>query len=251
MKKIYLTLFLGLAYLTGFSQFSFIDPNSGLPAEASYTITVEPNSPTISHDFEIHNDYASQKTIKIKRYLLNLVNGQEAYYCFGINCFGFDASPVYVPAQSSVIAAGGVLPNGGGTYGLKTDFDDYNNMGSARVRYVLYDINNISDSISLEMNYVVSAVGLAKLDAKNFTISNPMPNPATSNVSVKHNFTTTPKTASVKIYNMVGTLVKEVKVEGTEGKTQLDVSTLNEGVYFYTLVVNDKLISTKKLIITK
>ncbi|MDP2387143.1 MAG: T9SS type A sorting domain-containing protein [Bacteroidota bacterium] len=251
MKKIYLSLFLGLAYLTGFSQFSLIDTETGLPAASSYTINVELGSPTVSHDFEIHNDYSTQKTIKVKRYLYNYVGTQEIYYCFGVNCYGFVPDAAFVPAQTSNIGAGGMLPNGQGTFGLKTDFDDYGNLGNARVLYVLYDVNNVNDSIAVEMNYAVSAVGIAKLDAKNFSISNPMPNPATSNVSVKYNFSSTPKSALVKIYNMVGNLVKEIKVEGTEGKTQLDVSSLNDGIYFYALVVNDKLISTKKLIVSK
>ncbi|HEY1038487.1 MAG TPA: T9SS type A sorting domain-containing protein [Bacteroidia bacterium] len=251
MKKIYLSLILGLGSLAGYSQFSFIDANTGMPAASSYTINVDANSPTVSHDFEIHNDYSSQKTIRVKRYLLTPVTTQEVYYCFGANCYGAESATVYVPAQTSNIAANGMLPNGQGTFGLKTDFDDYGVIGTTRVLYVMYDVANVNDSIALEMNYVVSTVGLAKLDAKNFMMSNAMPNPASSSVAVKYNFASAPRSASIKIYNMVGSLVREVKVEGVEGKTQLDVSSLNEGIYFYTLVVNDKAISTKKLIVSK
>lgn len=251
MKKIYLLFTLCLGTLASYAQFSIIDVNTGLPALASYSYAVEPNSPTLTVDFDIHNDYGTQKTIKVKRYFIQNAPGQEAYYCFGANCYGYVPDQTFVPIQTSNVAANGMLPSGQGTFGLKTDFDDFGFMGTTKVLYVLYDVNNVNDSVALEMTYVVSAVGIAKLDAKNFSISNPMPNPATSLVSVKHNFSSTPKSASVKIYNMVGVLVKEVKVEGTEGKTQLDVSALNDGVYFYTLVVNDKLISTKKLIVSK
>src|ERR1700741_1771421 len=143
MKKLYLSLILGLGCFAGYSQFSFVDVNTGLTAAASYTFSVDANSPTVTNDFEIHNDYSTQKTIKVKRYLVYTVSGQEAYYCFGANCYGADPSPLFVPTQTSNVAANGILPNGQGTFGLKTDFDDYGFIGNTKVLYVLYDVNNI------------------------------------------------------------------------------------------------------------
>lgn len=251
MKKIYLTFALAFTSVLGYSQLSIIDPNTSSPALPSYTLALANENTTTTLDFEIHNNNTNQVTVKVKRYLVALTSGHEIYYCFGANCYSYDPAPLYIPTQSSNVAAGGTLPNGQGTFGLKTDFDDYGFVGMSKVMYVLYDVNNTADSVALEITYDVSAVGLTKIDAKNFNLSNPMPNPATNNTTLKYNFASTPKTSSIKVFNMIGVLVKEIKVEGVEGKTQIDVSTLSDGVYFYSLYINNKAVSTKRLIVSK
>lgn len=251
MKKIYLTLSLAFASLAGFSQLMIHDANTGMMAQPSYTLSLAADNSTNSMDFEIHNHYSTDVTVKVKRYLVSYTSGHDIYYCFGANCYSADASPVFNPVQSSLVTANGMLPNGQGTFGLKADFEDLGVVGTSKVMYVLYDVNNVNDSIALEITYNVSAVGLSKLDSKNFTVSNPMPNPASSAVTLKYEFNSIPKSSSIKVYNMVGLMVKEIKVEGTEGKAQFDVSGLSDGVYFYSLVVNNKAVSTKRLIVSK
>ncbi|MCD6068192.1 MAG: Secretion system C-terminal sorting domain [Bacteroidetes bacterium] len=251
MKKIYLSLSLVLMSLAGFAQLSIIDADNGLPAATSYTYEVTPGSPTFTSHFDIHNNSGSPITVRSKRYLITNTSGQEPYYCFGTLCFSYTSNAFYSPTHTSVIAAGGSIPNGQGTYGLAPYFDDFMTYGVSKALYVIYDVNNVNDSVAVEITYEVNAVGLSKIDAKNFNMSNPMPNPSANAVSVKYNFNALPKTSSIKVYNMVGVMVKEIKVEGVEGKAQFDVSNLTDGVYFYSLTVNDKVVSTKRLIVSK
>jgi hypothetical protein len=251
MKKIYLSLALAFLSFAGFAQLEMIDVTTGLTAMPSYTFTIEQGSNTFPYEFDIHNNASNAVTVRSKRYLIQNASGQEAYYCFGAMCYSFNSNPFYSPAATTSISAGGTIPSGAGTYGLTTDFDNYTVLGNTKVLYVIYNTANPNDSVAVEMNYIVSPVGLAKIDAKNFTMSNPMPNPAVNNTAVKYSFASQPKSSSIKVYNMVGMMVKEIRVEGTEGKAQLDVSGLTEGVYFYSLIVNDKVVSTKRLIVSK
>jgi len=251
MKKIYLSILLSLGIGAAQAQLRLIDPVTSTDVLSSYTVYIGAGSPTHSFDFELHNDYATSKTIKSRRYLNSYTTGQDVYFCFGTNCYSAFTQPLHAPNQSVTLPSGGMLPNGAGTYGLKTDFDDNMVLGNSQVRYTLYDVNNIADSVSLIINYEVTAVGLAKLDAKNFILSNTVPNPATNNTTVKYNFASQPSKASLKVFNMVGVMVKEIELEGLDGKAQIDVSNLSDGLYFYSLVVNDKIISTKKLVVGK
>jgi hypothetical protein len=251
MKKIYLSFALALLSFAGFAQLEMIDVTTGLPSAPSYTFNIEAGSPTFPYEFDIQNNSSSQVTVRSKRYLIVNASGQEAYFCFGTMCYSFNPNPFYSPVATTNIAAGGMIPSGQGTYGLTTDFDDYTVLGSTKVLYVIYNTADPNDSVAVEMNYNVTPVGLAKIDAKNFSMSNPMPNPAVNNVAVKYNFASQPKTSSIKVYNMIGVMVKEVRVEGVEGKAQFDVSGLTDGVYFYSLIVNDKIVSTKRLIVSK
>lgn len=249
MKKNYLTI--AFAFFTFFTQaqLRLIDPETSTDVLSTYTVYLDAGSPTHSFDFELHNDYSTSKTIKSKRYLNSYTAGQDVYFCFGTNCYSAFTTPEYAPNQTVTLPSGGILPNGAGTYGLKTDFDDNSVLGNTQVRYTLYDVNNIADSISIIINYEVSSVGINELMVKNYFLSNASPNPASHITSIKHDFKVLPSTASIKVYNVAGVVVKETNLYSVSGETQIDVSDLESGLYFYSLQVNNQIISTKKLLV--
>ena len=250
MNRVFTLLVMVMMSKLGLSQFQFIDPSTGSQAGTSYTHYVDLNTIKYTVDFEVKNNYSSSKTVKVKRTLLSSVTGHDIYYCFGAVCLNPSPLTVYVPSQSATISANGGLPNGQGTYGLSADLDAMA-LGTSVVRYTLYDVNNPSDSIFVDLTYVVTPVGITELNVKNFHISQPSPNPALNNATFKYDFNFIPKEAQLKIYNMVGSLVQEEKITGKEGKISLDISGLEEGVYFCSLSVNDKIISTKRLIVSR
>ena len=114
---------------------------------AWYDVQISQWGVTQSFDFEIHNEYSSSKTVRVKRYLDSYSSGQDIYYCFGTNCYAASTAPLFAPSQSRTIPANGMLPDGAGTYGIKTDFDDNSVVGTSDVRYTVYDVNNIADSV--------------------------------------------------------------------------------------------------------
>lgn len=57
--------------------------------------------------------------------------------------------------------------------------------------------------------------------------------------------------ASILIYNNPGQLVKKEELNYKEGRASLNISELNNGVYFINLTNADKASGTKKLIISK
>ena len=245
------TLLISVFFLNTLSaQFQFIDPSTGSQAGTSYTHYVDLNTIKYTVDFEVKNNYSSSKTVKVKRTLLSSITGHDIYYCFGAVCLNPSPSIVYIPSQSATITANGGLPNGQGTYGLSADIDAMA-LGTSVVRYTLYDVNNPNDSIYVDLTYVVTPVGMSELTAKNFSLSQPSPNPAVTTATFRYDFNFAPKTAALKIYNMVGSLVKEEKITGKEGKLSVSSNDMEEGIYFCSLVVNDKIISTRRLVISK
>ncbi len=257
MKKIFtLTIALGLSLFSKAQSFAVYEAGTTTPAQAVYSLTVNSGDPTTSTDLTLKNLTASQITLKVKKYVLSTPPCAEApdiYFCSGSTCY----QPVNTVSGNLNIAANGQLPNGQGTYGLRADFDNVNSnlfatcCGTSSVLYTVYDVNNVSDSISVRIDYTVvnCAIGLVKLDTKNFQMSNAQPNPSNTVTSIKYDFNFNPNTASIKVYNMLGAQIKELKLTGNEGKANLDVSSLSDGLYFYSLIINDKIVTTKKLVV--
>lgn len=77
------------------------------------------------------------------------------------------------------------------------------------------------------------------------------PNPASNQVSFDYTLSDQTINAYIRVHNLLGTVVKETRLDYFSGKLILDVCDLNEGFYFYSIVVNNEVIDTKRLVISR
>ena len=61
-------------------------------------------------------------------------------------------------------------------------------------------------------------------------------------------FTFNGNSATLKLIDILGNNVKEILLD-QEGVKKLDISDMNKGIYFGNLIVNDEVVSIKKLIV--
>jgi len=79
-----------------------------------------------------------------------------------------------------------------------------------------------------------------------------MPNPFTNETKIKYYLPDDTQKASLLIFNMQGTEIKNIKINQFENNfISIKGSELKAGMYFYTLTANGKEIDTKKMILTK
>jgi len=50
---------------------------------------------------------------------------------------------------------------------------------------------------------------------------------------------------------MLGTLVKTVSLETYSNNTKIDITSLEEGIYFYSVIVGEKPIKTSRLVVSR
>ena len=246
MKRLLLLSALSLAGLLN-AQTSFLvtDPNTGSPANTQYYFWVGANDPTVTLEFPVKNTSSNTIKSRVNKNVITTVSGQDIYFCYGSNCytpFVFNSNPVNLtPGQQ--------LPNGTGTYGVRTDFDANGVVGLSIVRYTLYDSLNHADSISVTITYNVTpnSIKNASVAALNLNAS---PNPASNSVNFNYDLNSATN-ASVRIYNSLGNLVKTVSLSGNSKNTQVDVSALEEGFYFYSVISDGKAVLTRRLVIAR
>ena len=243
----------------------------------------------IAHHLDLKNTSASPITVKCQKTNLTLpdttgtgLSGAESYYCFAGNCYGASDTS---PSNSAIIAAGQQISFNN----FPTDvdahsgyYDAYGVSGIAEVQYCFYDVNDSLDQTCVIITYscfgisfdcvssvdpLVSAcvdpgTGLGQyassgacntacsttsLNDKNTNISEISdfyPNPASGMV----NFTFNGNLATLILIDILGNKVKEISLD-QDGIQKLDLSDLNKGIYFGNLIVNDQVVSIKKLII--
>jgi hypothetical protein len=233
------------------SSFQITELISGNPAQSFYvhnTDTANHNSPMEVDEFKITNISGTTKKLCVKMLVLNNSGGafvHDMFYCFNINCY-----PPTVTYSFCNLAAGASLPSGSGLdYGLRAEFEANLYPANSVVRYNLHDSLNPADSMHITISYNVASVTGIKNNSNNIFVSTPSPNPA-SNI-INFNYDLGNADASIKIYNTLGNLVKTTSLNPTLKNTQVDVSTLEEGFYFYSVIANGKAISTKRLVIAR
>lgn len=202
--------------------------------------------------FDIKNTSSTAKTYNVKRYDMSLHATSSAtavaYYCFGGNCYG---DMTYVCPNPVTLQGNQATSQLTGSYFmLTTDLDEANTVGLSVVKYKIYNVNAVADSMMFTINYngVNPATGLS-VSEKDVNSMDIFPNPsngdATLRISSSKSFD-----SKLIVFNSIGEAVITKAVSVTEGKNKIALNTdnLSAGVYFVSLQTGEKTL-TRKLII--
>ncbi|HVA98395.1 MAG TPA: T9SS type A sorting domain-containing protein [Bacteroidia bacterium] len=244
MKKIILSL-LAVSLLASLSEgqnLKIINPvNSSVVNGMTLNYWGDP-----SHQMEIYlnvqNISSGDITVKCKRDTISTVSGSSNLFCW-VQCYGpgTDQSPT------------GQLIKADSVYTLFRGYYNPNGVGVTTIRYVYFDQSNPNDSSWVIVNYNVTPTGVQNLgNVGQNSLSSAYPNPASDIAALNYSLASNTTSAKIDFYNMLGQKVNELPIDviNRSGTVKIDVSGMNTGIYFYTFVVNDKTIATKKLIVT-
>jgi hypothetical protein len=207
--------------------------------------TVQVSGPldeTIHSYFNIQNTGTDTLRIKVRKIENSLVPGSGNLFCFNGNCY---TTPV--SGNILTLAPGQITDNSNFFYG---DYDATGNSGMSSITYVFFNYDNSNDSSYVIVQYNGTA-GIPDPQKAESMISSPYPNPANNGTSFKYNLGSTYPKASIQIFDLLYTKVAEVRLENISGTAYLNTSDLNSGVYFYSLVINDKALFARKLVIQR
>lgn len=210
---------------------------------------------TLEGDVTVINGGTSTISVKVKRVPQTLVSGSINYFCWA-QCYGPSTN---VSPTALTLAPGDTLTNFHGYYAAE------GNPGTSSIMYVFYDINNTSDSAYVTINFQTSATPEAAVEryiVLNFgttgvsDLSGNLPylslisNPVQEHALFKYNLEGSVGTSKISIYNVLGEKINDLKLENIKGIKSYSTSSLSSGVYFYSLITDNKVISSKKFVVT-
>ncbi|MES2592175.1 MAG: T9SS type A sorting domain-containing protein [Bacteroidota bacterium] len=242
MKKIATTFCLLSSFLFGYSQgLVLFDHNHNIVTNTIIDINLLPDSSAIE-EILIKNSGSVTDTLKVIRTVKIVDAGDLTQFCFGGLCY---AHATNVSSLTLTVAAGDTVDYS--ENGFHALFTAGNACVTRTVRYRFYNINNFADSASVTLRYLC-ATGVDEDVVEPATISFAYPNPANSSVAFKYamNGGTDGK---IIFYDMVGKAVKTVTLNDKQGTAKVNITDLTAGIYFYTFMVDQKAISTRKLIV--
>ncbi len=243
MKKLFLSVLL-IAFVSVFvfaQSFQFIREGEIFPNGGSFVVTDDVSAAVLYAYIGIKNISASPVQAKVRKFEIEIVPGSSNTFCWGL-CF----PPFVFESPSALTIQPGAINNE-----FSGDYSPNNFSGVSIMRYTVFDIVNPNDSAYFFVEYNAGTVGLNDYSSTKISVSNPYPNPAKSQTSFNYQLPANASHASIRIHNLLGSVVKEVQLVGQRGKISMNVTDLNDGVYFYSVVVNNETYETKRLIVSR
>ena len=240
MKKLLLLLVTAFTLSWAFSQsLELYFEGEALTPNAEITLTAHPDSGLMVLDtLDVKN--ISDATIEVKciRTIIDTVPDVINSFCWGLCYPPFtDTSDVAVTIQSQAFS-----------YEFVGDNDPDGNVGIMKVKYTFYSIKDMDDQVSVFVNYEATEPDWTEEYFEQAKMSHAYPNPANNIVSVDYHLKGIPE-ARIAFYNLLGSKVKEIELTDSFGTLTINTSDFIEGIYFYTLLINNEASQTQKLII--
>ena len=231
MKKSLLIFVAVLLAAAGFAQ-------SLVVTSMSTTITGDPNN-LLQGYANVQNVSAVPVDVSVAKIGNNLANGHHSSFCWGIICV--DTATLQSPVPET-IAPGATNST------FYSDLQPSGMAGTSFVDYRFYVDANPSDFASISFTFDATVTGIAELLASGVVLTNPFPNPAKDYTQMGCNLNGA-KNAKIVVYNMLGSVVREIKVADKQNLVTISTADLRSGVYLYSLINNDKVIASKKLLV--
>ncbi|MCK5857329.1 MAG: T9SS type A sorting domain-containing protein [Bacteroidales bacterium] len=209
------------------------------------TLAVTANQAILLIGVNVKNTSNTDLNVKVRKIDIQLVTGSSNHLCW---------TGCYTPAPPATSLASGfvsdeLLIEAGTSTSLFTgDYNSHGNSGKSSFRYTFFDENNPNDSVSfIAIFYAGSGVGIDR-SSKASIVSSIFPNPANNNITINYELNDV-KYAKFEIRNILGITVKLVDIPINSSSINININELTNGVYFYYFITDDRLFSSKKIVI--
>lgn len=226
-------LFSGL----GFAQNLELHENGVVISESVITIDSAATADHTGATYYIVNNGSSAATVTWTRTRLAHMSPYWDQICDDILCFDATDTKNYSRPTTMTIAAGDssifqpkVFPEG--------------TPGCAIYTYKIYEgLGSFQDSIQVKYRFGGQDCFLSVPETPVYY--SVYPNPASTHLTIKA--TTNGNSVQVRVFNIMGELISTSNL--VDGVNTVSVEKLSDGIYFYSILKNNEIVETKKLVV--
>ncbi len=181
-------------------------------------------------------------TLVIKRVSASLGGTQKNYFCLDNECLdqGVEELLIRLEPQESMEDL---------TIGLDAGLAD----GISSVKYHVFNRQNTTEGLQVDLHFAVEERS-EKADIfthPQIILHDVYPNPVVDYAYVNYNVLNDEVEAKIIIHNILGNSLDEYSLPSSENRVKIRAESLNAGIYFYTLYLDNEGVVTRKLIVKK
>ncbi len=192
----------------------------------------------------LQNDSDQAKEYILKFMRGNIASSQNVKICLGNTCYDpkKDLAKVKLNLKPGEILTDLYLEFDLGITEAKGTFDmHFANTENLRDVFIIESVYNVENPNS-DGNEV---------NNKDIKLGSVYPNPAGRSAQLDYEIKNAQINARIVVNSFIGNPVYDLKLNPNENSIFLNVTDLNPGIYFYTLIVDNKNIVTKKLVVKR
>lgn len=239
MKQIF-TLIVCLTFTAfGFAQVEAID----WPGAAYVDIAETQTEVAV----DVQNVSGETLNLRVTSTVVSIVSGADYRFCWGPTCYNWTTGDFTSPDNDALIVemAPDEISNT-----FYTDYRPDGNEGTSTINYCWFDNDDPSIESCFTLDWQTEPLGIEEFGVK-AEISEISPNPVTGTASIAYNVMGSFDKAQVQIYSLVGELVQDVNINSPLGLLMVSADDYNAGIYFVNVIVDGRIHSTKKMVVSK
>lgn len=181
-------------------------------------------------------------TLVIRRLSANLGGTQKNYYCPNDDCLDQRVEDFLIRLEPNE-----TLTN------FEIGLDAGLANGASSVKYVVFNHYNTAENVEFDLNFTVEE-RTAKQDIfthPHIVLHDVYPNPVVDYAFVEYDMTNDEIEAKIVIHNILGSTIDEYDLPAAENRVKIRAESMNAGIYFYTLYLDNEGVVTRKLIVKK
>lgn len=194
--------------------------------------------------WNVTNATSSALDIKCKRVATTEVPGAASQFCWGILCSPWNTGTTTL---NEVVT----LDPGQTSGSFYAKYRHYGNAGDGVYSYCFFNANDPTQEFCYEVTYSVElGVNVAETTKMQGEITAVTPNPVIGKGVISYQFTGNPSDGSLIIYNMLGSVVKKVKLTNKQGVVMIDGNEFENGIYFCAIQNEGKVFQTSRIVVS-
>ena len=197
---------------------------------------------TVKVPLRFTNNTEKPLTLVIRKVSSALGGTQKNYFCPDSNCLDQRVEDVLVRLEPLETLS---------DFQIALDAGLANGISS--VKYMIYNRYNSSESYEFELNFSVEERS-AKEDvyaSPHIILHDVYPNPVVDYAFVNYEMISDEVEAKIIIHNILGNPIDEYMLPKEENRVKIRAESMNAGIYFYTLYLDNEGVVTRKIIVKK
>lgn len=181
-------------------------------------------------------------TLVIRRVSANLGGTQKNYFCPDENCLDQRVEDFLIRLEPGQTIS---------DFNVGLDAGLANGISS--VKYAVFNRYNTAENLEFDLNFAVEE-RVAKEDIfthPHIILHDVYPNPVIDYAYVNYDMLSDEVEAKIVIHNILGNSLDEYNLPAAENRVKIRAESLNAGIYFYTLYLDNEGVVTRKLIVKK
>ena len=177
---------------------------------------------------------------------VDVLSGTDNTFCWSGSCYPPGTDESHAPMT---LAPGQVSTEDD----FYVDYEPNGQEGTTILKFEFYSENE-DDFDTVEITLVFTTeqtTGIAGAGQAAWTLSNPAPNPARDFTRFNFELPMNTRSASLVIRTITGSLVKEIPLDPASNSLRIDTSSFRNGIFLYSLVLDDRVVVTQKFVVNK